>query len=54
MERDFMGLSSKESLPIAKQEINNEGFKDSGGMLTLHSTIFLHHHHSSTMLLLAI
>ncbi|WJX10318.1 hypothetical protein P8452_01057 [Trifolium repens] len=31
MERDFMGLSSKESLPIAKQEINNEGFKDLGG-----------------------
>jgi hypothetical protein len=45
MERDFMGLSSKESLPIAKQEINNEGFKDLGGMLSLHS---------STMLLLAI
>ncbi|CAJ2674365.1 unnamed protein product [Trifolium pratense] len=30
MERDFMGLSSKESLPTTKHEINNEGSKDSG------------------------
>ncbi|XP_024030701.1 protein TIFY 6B [Morus notabilis] len=30
MERDFMGLSSKEPLAVVKEEINNDGFKDSG------------------------
>ncbi|KAF7808633.1 Protein TIFY 6B [Senna tora] len=30
MERDFMGLSSKESLSVVKEEINNDGCKDSG------------------------
>ncbi|GMY18238.1 Protein TIFY 6B [Fagus crenata] len=30
MERDFLGLSSKETLAVVKEEINNDGFKDPG------------------------
>ncbi|MCF8706253.1 protein TIFY [Corynebacterium sp. MC-25] len=30
MERDFLGLSLKESLAVVKEEINNDGCKDSG------------------------
>ncbi|XP_075658189.1 protein TIFY 6B-like isoform X2 [Castanea sativa] len=30
MERDFMGLSSKEPLAVVKEEINNDGCQDSG------------------------
>lgn len=30
MERDFMGLCLKEPLAVVKEEINNDGFKDSG------------------------
>ncbi|XP_020219171.1 protein TIFY 6B isoform X1 [Cajanus cajan] len=32
MERDFLGLSSKETLPVVKEEMNNDinGYKDSG------------------------
>ena len=30
MERDFLGLSSKEPLAMVKEEIDNDGVQDSG------------------------
>nr|AIY25010.1 JAZ9 [Hevea brasiliensis] len=30
MERDFMGLNSKESLPVVKEEVNSDGYKEIG------------------------
>lgn len=37
MERDFLGLSLKESLAVVKEEINNDGCKDSGMFLSYNS-----------------
>ena len=33
MERDFLGLSSKEPLAVVKEEINNDACQDSGILL---------------------
>lgn len=42
MERDFMGLCLKEPLAVVKEEINNDGFKDSGVFLYIYLYMYLY------------
>lgn len=35
MERDFLGLSSKEPLTVVKEEIDNDGAQDSGNFFPI-------------------
>jgi hypothetical protein len=34
MERDFLGLGSKEPLAVVKEEVNNDGYTDPGLFLS--------------------
>lgn len=39
MERDFMGLSSKESVLVVKEEINDDGCRDSSSGVSFSHSI---------------